>query len=102
MYGGAAPNPFVALAQIIAELKDENGHILIPGFYDDVIPPSAEELAAWRSLPFDEEEYRKTEVGSTAAGRRTGIQRARADLGPALRSMCTACPAASSARARRP
>ncbi len=64
MYGGAAPNPFVALAQIIAKLKDENGHILIPGFYDDVIPPSAEELAAWKSLPFDEEQYRITEVGS--------------------------------------
>jgi acetylornithine deacetylase/succinyl-diaminopimelate desuccinylase-like protein len=64
MYGGAAPNPFVALAQIIARLKDENGHILIPGFYDDIVPPSAEELAAWRSLPFDEEEYRIAEVGS--------------------------------------
>jgi acetylornithine deacetylase/succinyl-diaminopimelate desuccinylase-like protein len=64
MYGGAAPNPFVALAQIIARLKDENGHILIPGFYDDIIPPSPEELAAWRSLPFDEEHYRITEVGS--------------------------------------
>jgi acetylornithine deacetylase/succinyl-diaminopimelate desuccinylase-like protein len=65
MYGGAAPNPFVALAQIIAKLKDENGHILIPGFYDDVVPPSSEELAAWKSLPFDEEHYRKTEVGSS-------------------------------------
>jgi len=64
MYGGAAPNPFVALAQIIAKLKDENGHILIPGFYDDVVPPTKEELDAWRSLPFDEEEYRKAEVGS--------------------------------------
>ena len=64
MYGGAAPNPFVSLAHIIAKLKDENGHILIPGFYDDVVPPSKEELAAWRSLPFDEEEYRKAEVGS--------------------------------------
>jgi acetylornithine deacetylase/succinyl-diaminopimelate desuccinylase-like protein len=64
MYGGAAPNPFVALAQIIAKLKDENGHILIPGFYDGIVPPSAEELAAWRSLPFDEEAYRKAEVGS--------------------------------------
>ncbi len=64
MYGGAAPNPFVALAQIIARLKDENGRILIPGFYDDMIPPSKEELAAWKSLPFDEEEYRKSEVGS--------------------------------------
>lgn len=64
MYGGAAPNAFVSLAQILAKLKDENGHILIPGFYDDIIPPSSEELAAWQSLPFDEEEYRKTEVGS--------------------------------------
>jgi acetylornithine deacetylase/succinyl-diaminopimelate desuccinylase-like protein len=64
MYGGAAPNPFFALAQILAKLKDENGHILIPGFYDDVVPPSPEELAAWKSLPFDEEEYRINEVGS--------------------------------------
>ena len=64
VYGGVAPNPFVVLAQIIAKLKDENGHILIPGFYDGVIPPSAEELATWGTLPFDEEEYRKTEVGS--------------------------------------
>ena len=64
MYGGAAPNPFVALAQILAGLKDENGHILIPGFYDDIIPPSSEELAAWQSLPFDEEQYRIHEVGA--------------------------------------
>jgi acetylornithine deacetylase/succinyl-diaminopimelate desuccinylase-like protein len=64
MYGGAAPNPFVALAQIIAALKDREGKILIPGFYDDVEAPSAEEKAAWKRLPFDEEQYRKTEVGS--------------------------------------
>jgi acetylornithine deacetylase/succinyl-diaminopimelate desuccinylase-like protein len=64
MYGGAAPNPFVALAQIIAGLKDRAGRILIPGFYDDVEAPSAEELTAWKSLPFDEEHYRETEVGS--------------------------------------
>ena len=64
MYGGAAPNPFVALAQIIAKLKDENGRILIPHFYDDVVSPSDEELATWRKLPFNEEEYRKAEVGS--------------------------------------
>jgi acetylornithine deacetylase/succinyl-diaminopimelate desuccinylase-like protein len=64
MYGGAAPNPFVSIAQILAKLKDEDGHILIPGFYDDIIPPSPEELAAWSSLPFDEEHYRLTEVGS--------------------------------------
>jgi acetylornithine deacetylase/succinyl-diaminopimelate desuccinylase-like protein len=64
MYGGAAPNPFMALAQMLARLKDEEGRILIPGFYDDIIPPSPEELAAWHSLPFDEEQYRISEVGS--------------------------------------
>jgi acetylornithine deacetylase/succinyl-diaminopimelate desuccinylase-like protein len=65
MYGGAAPNPFVALAQIISGLKDPNGRILIPGFYDAVKAPGADELKAWNSLPFDEEHYRVSEVGST-------------------------------------
>ena len=64
MYGGAAPNPFVALAQIIAKLKDEDGKIQIPGIYDGIEAPSAAELQAWKSLPFDEEEYREAEVGS--------------------------------------
>jgi acetylornithine deacetylase/succinyl-diaminopimelate desuccinylase-like protein len=64
IYGGAAPNPFVALAQVIAALKDAQGHILIPGFYDKVEAPSADELKAWKSLPFDEEAYRSSEVGS--------------------------------------
>jgi acetylornithine deacetylase/succinyl-diaminopimelate desuccinylase-like protein len=66
MYGGAAPNPFVALAQIIAKLKDESGNILVPGVYDKVVPPSREELTAWESLPFDEEEYRRNEIGARA------------------------------------
>ena len=66
MYGGAAPNPFVALAQVIAKLKDAEGKILIPGFYDKVATPTDAELAAWKALPFDEEEYRVSEVGSTA------------------------------------
>ncbi|PYP92332.1 MAG: dipeptidase [Candidatus Angelobacter sp. Gp1-AA117] len=64
IYGGAAPNPFEALARIISKLKDENGKVLIPGFYDRVAKPSGDELNAWKSLPFDEEHYRKTEVGS--------------------------------------
>jgi acetylornithine deacetylase/succinyl-diaminopimelate desuccinylase-like protein len=65
VYGGAAPNPLEALSRIIAKLKDENGKILVPGFYDRVARPSDDELKAWKSLPFDEEEYRKHEVGST-------------------------------------
>lgn len=64
IYGGVAPNPFVALCQIIARLKDADGRILIPGFYDDVKTPSADELAAWKKLPFDENDYREKELGS--------------------------------------
>jgi acetylornithine deacetylase/succinyl-diaminopimelate desuccinylase-like protein len=65
MYGGAAPNPFVALAQIIAKLKDEDGHVSIPGFYDGIEEPTQAELKAWKALPFDVEDYRTHEVGST-------------------------------------
>jgi acetylornithine deacetylase/succinyl-diaminopimelate desuccinylase-like protein len=64
IFGGAAPNPFIALAQVIAALKDPQGHILIPGFYDKVAAPLADELKAWKSLPFDEEQYRVSGVGS--------------------------------------
>lgn len=64
MYGGAAPNPFVALAQIIAKLKREDGRIGIPGFYDGIEEPTKAELEAWRTLPFDEEAYREAQVGS--------------------------------------
>jgi acetylornithine deacetylase/succinyl-diaminopimelate desuccinylase-like protein len=64
MYGGAAPNPLFALVEIISKLKDAKGHILIPGFYKGVKTPTKAELKAWKSLPFNEEHYRKTEVGS--------------------------------------
>ena len=66
MYGGAAPNPFVALAQVIAKLKDDEGRILIPGFYDKVATPTDAESKAWKALAFDEEHYRETEVGSVS------------------------------------
>lgn len=65
MYGGAAPNPFFALCQILAQLKDSGGKILIPGFYDALQTPSAEELKAWKTLPFDESEFLEKEVGSS-------------------------------------
>ena len=47
-YGGIAPNPANTLARIIGELKGRDGRITIPGFYDAVRDPSAEELRAWR------------------------------------------------------
>lgn len=66
VYGGAAPNPLQAIAQILATLKGNDGVVNIPHFYDGITPPTPAELAAWRSLPFDEEHYRRTEVGSPA------------------------------------
>ena len=64
MYGGAAPNPLFGLVEVISKLKDGKGRVLIPGFYSKVKAPSKDELKAWKRLPFNEEHYRKTEVGS--------------------------------------
>jgi acetylornithine deacetylase/succinyl-diaminopimelate desuccinylase-like protein len=63
VYGGAAPNPLQAIAEILSTLKDREGHIRIPGFYDRVEPPSDKERQAWARLPFDEREYKEKEVG---------------------------------------
>lgn len=50
-FGGVAPNPCNTLARVLGELKDRNGVITIPGFYDDVRPPSPEESAGWDRSP---------------------------------------------------
>ena len=63
VYGGVAPNPIQAIAEILSTLKDREGHIRIPGFYDRVQQPSQKERAAWARLPFDVEEYKDKEVG---------------------------------------
>jgi acetylornithine deacetylase/succinyl-diaminopimelate desuccinylase-like protein len=64
VYGGAAPNAIFGLIEIISKLKDADGNVLIPGFYDAVQDPTDAELHAWAGLPFNEEHYRETEVGS--------------------------------------
>ena len=48
IFGGVAPNPINTLARVIGELKDRDGHVTIPGFYDAVLAPSPQELEAWR------------------------------------------------------
>ncbi|MDQ6748134.1 MAG: M20/M25/M40 family metallo-hydrolase, partial [Candidatus Dormibacteraeota bacterium] len=53
-YGGGAPNPLNALGWIIAGLKDTAGHVTIPGFYERVVDPSAEEMESWQRLGIDE------------------------------------------------
>jgi acetylornithine deacetylase/succinyl-diaminopimelate desuccinylase-like protein len=59
IFGGAVANPAIVLAQVLAQMKDRGGRIKIPGFYDDVRPPSEEERNAWKQLPFNEKQYRK-------------------------------------------
>lgn len=59
VYGGAVANPINILCEMIASLKDENNHITIPGFYDDVVELSAEERKALNSAPFSMDEYKK-------------------------------------------
>jgi acetylornithine deacetylase/succinyl-diaminopimelate desuccinylase-like protein len=65
-YGGVAPNAVEAAAQLIAALKDRDGHIRIPGLYDKVRKPGGAETAAWNSLPFDQDAFLKKEVGAVA------------------------------------
>ncbi len=62
VYGGAIANPATILAKLIASLHDENNHIAIPGFYDDVVALSQEERDALNKAPFDIEAY-KTDLG---------------------------------------
>jgi len=65
LYGGAAPNPVFGLAELLAAAKDRQGVIQIPGVYEDVEPPAPAEKASWESLPFDEREFLRKEVGAT-------------------------------------
>jgi acetylornithine deacetylase/succinyl-diaminopimelate desuccinylase-like protein len=53
-FGGGVPNPAHVLADLLAGLHDESGHVTLPGFYDDVIPLSAQERELLARLPFDE------------------------------------------------
>ena len=58
-FGGAVENPAFALAQLLARLKDRNGRITIPGFYDDVRRLPAAERRALATLPFSDRQFLK-------------------------------------------
>jgi acetylornithine deacetylase/succinyl-diaminopimelate desuccinylase-like protein len=58
-FGGAVVNPAMAIAQMLAQMKDRGGRVKIPGFYDDVRPLSDEERAAWKALPWNERKFKK-------------------------------------------
>jgi acetylornithine deacetylase/succinyl-diaminopimelate desuccinylase-like protein len=56
-YGGAVANPITVLAKMIASCHDENNHITIPGFYDDVVKATEKERELLNMAPYDEKEY---------------------------------------------
>jgi acetylornithine deacetylase/succinyl-diaminopimelate desuccinylase-like protein len=58
MFGGAVANPANNLAALIGSLRDAQGRVLLPGFYDDVLPLEDWERKQFAQLPFDEAEYR--------------------------------------------
>jgi acetylornithine deacetylase/succinyl-diaminopimelate desuccinylase-like protein len=70
-YGGAVMNPATALAKIIATFHDENWHVTIDGFYDDVRDWPQHVRDQMRGLPFDESVFLK-ETGSTQLIGETG------------------------------
>ena len=57
VYGGAVANPITILSKMIASLHDENNHVTIPGFYDDVLEATAAERELMAKAPFNEKEY---------------------------------------------
>lgn len=58
-YGSWAPSPAVMIARLIASLRDDDGHILIPHFYDDVAPVSAADKAAFAAMPPVEDQLKR-------------------------------------------
>lgn len=62
VYGGAVANPITILSKLIASAHDENNHITIPGFYDDVVESSKKERQQLAEAPFEKDEY-KNDLG---------------------------------------
>ncbi len=68
VFGGAVANPAVGMAKLIASLHDDQGHVRIPGFYDDVLPLTEKERQQFRDLGFDEAEFKKELAITEVAG----------------------------------
>lgn len=68
-YGNWAPNPAMALAQLLASMKSSDGRILVDGWEDDVVPPGPEERAAWAAYPNDDSTRRlQLQLGAVEGG----------------------------------
>lgn len=84
VYGGAVANPINTLCKMIAQLIDDNGHVTIDGFYDDVIDLTEAERSAINSIPFSEEEYTKELNIKTTQGEKGYSTIERASTRPTL------------------
>ena len=60
LFGGAVANPINVLSKMIGQTMDQNGKILIPGFYDDVIEVSETEREMMAKAPFSIDDYKKS------------------------------------------
>ena len=68
-YGNWVPNPIVALTHLLVSMRDEDGRILIDGWYDDVLPATAAEKAAVAAMPPVEADLRREfQIVATEAG----------------------------------
>ena len=70
MFGGPAMNPIRVLARIIADLHDDNGHVTVPGFYDDVRELPSELADQWHALRFNGAQFLGDVGLSVPAGER--------------------------------
>ena len=81
LFGGAVANPANVLTQLVASLVDENGHVTIDGFYDDVRVLTDSERTELNKAPFSLDEYKRAVDVRDVAGEagyttieRTGIR----------------------------
>ena len=79
IFGGTVDNPAMALCQLLGQLRDRNGRVTVPGFYDRVQPLSAYERKQFARLPFNARDYQKLVGVPTLFGER-GFTAARTAL----------------------
>jgi acetylornithine deacetylase/succinyl-diaminopimelate desuccinylase-like protein len=71
-FGGGVTNPANALVTLLAAMRDKDGRVQVPGFYDDVVPLTDLEREKHRALPFSEDEFKK-QVGVEGLSGETGF-----------------------------
>ncbi|MEG1863819.1 MAG: dipeptidase [Alistipes sp.] len=84
LFGGAVANPANVLSRLIAELVDDNGHITIPGFYDDVRVLTPAERKAFNKAPFSLSDYKKALLIGDVEGEASYTTLERTGIRPSL------------------